>query len=87
VASFFGFKVCVFLENDKTDLRQFFFLFQDLGRKHLVMTTYIEKQCTRPLKSMLSFLLYQRKTPQRYKFKISAQTAVTTYETIGSRSP
>jgi len=35
---------CIFLENDKTDLCQFFF-----RRKHLFNTSCIEKQCTRPL--------------------------------------
>jgi len=48
--SFFGNKVCVFsvfLENDKTDLRQFFSGFR---RKHLFITTCIEKHCTRPLR-------------------------------------
>jgi len=45
----FGIKVCVFcifLKNDKTDLRQFFSGF----RKHLFITTCIEKQSTQPLK-------------------------------------
>jgi len=34
---------CVFLENDKTDLRQFFLRFK---RKHLFIAAYIEKHCT-----------------------------------------
>jgi len=46
VTSFFRIKVCVFLENDKTDLRQFF---SGFSRKHLLITTCIEKQCTQPL--------------------------------------
>jgi len=37
--------VCVFLENDKTDLREFFSGFR---RTHLFITTCIEKHCTRP---------------------------------------
>jgi len=47
MTSFFDIKVCVFLENDKTDLRQ---IFPGFKRKHLFITTYIVKHCTRPLK-------------------------------------
>jgi len=46
--SFFEIKVCafcVFLENDKTNIFQFFSGFK---RKHLFITTCIEKHCTRP---------------------------------------
>jgi len=51
VTSVFGIKVCffcVFLENDKTDLRQKFF--SEFKRKQLFITICIEKHCTRPLK-------------------------------------
>jgi len=45
---------CVFLENDKTDLR----LFSGFSRrKHLFITTFIEKHCTRPV-SIKTFLCY-----------------------------
>jgi len=37
---------CVFRENDKTDLRQ---IFSGFTRKHLFITTCIEKHCTQPL--------------------------------------
>jgi len=50
VTSFFGIKVCVFLENGTTDLRQFFF--SGCRRKQLFITTCIEKHCTRPYKSV-----------------------------------
>jgi len=40
--------VNVFLENDKTDLRQFFSGFR---RKYLFITTCIEKHCTRSLRA------------------------------------
>jgi len=49
VTSFFEVKVCVFcvfLENVKTDLRQNFF--SGFRRKHLLITTCVEKHCTRP---------------------------------------
>jgi len=42
VTSFFGIQVCVFIDNDKTDMWQFFF--SGLGEN-----TGIEKQCTRSL--------------------------------------
>jgi len=51
VTSFFGIKgafFCVFLENDKMDLRQILF-----RRKQFFITTCIEKQCTRPLSFIL----------------------------------
>jgi len=51
VTSFFGIEVCVFLENDKTDLRQFIFRNK---KKHLFITTCIEKQCTRPQRELHS---------------------------------
>jgi len=50
MTSFFGIKVCIyciFLENDKMDLRQIFF--RILEEKTLIITTCIEKHCTRPL--------------------------------------
>jgi len=40
-------RFCVFLENDKTDLRQFFF--SEFRRKHLFITIYIENHYTQPL--------------------------------------
>jgi len=46
MTSFFGIKVCVFLENDKTDRAKFFSGF----RRKLFIITCIEKQCTRPLR-------------------------------------
>jgi len=45
---------CVFLENDKTDLRQFFLEFR---RKHLFISTCIEKNCTGTLKARCSVFL------------------------------
>jgi len=45
--SFSELKVCVFLENDKTDLREIFLGF----RKHLFIATCIEKHCTWSLNS------------------------------------
>jgi len=49
VTSLFGIKGVFlrFLENDKMDLRQFFSGFR---RKHLCITTCIEKHCTQPLR-------------------------------------
>jgi len=54
VTSFFGIKVCVFLENDETDLRQIFF--SGFRRKHLFITPCIEKHCTRPLTVICSVI-------------------------------
>jgi len=60
VTSYFEIKVCVFgifLENDKTNQRQFLLGFR---RKHLFITTCIEKQCTRPLRELIwiAFKIY-----------------------------
>jgi len=52
VTSFFGIKVCVIFENDKTNLRQIFSGF--FYRKHLFITTCIEKHCTRLLNDHVS---------------------------------
>jgi len=38
---------CVFLEDNSKDLRENFF--QGFRRKHLFITTHVEKQCTRAL--------------------------------------
>jgi len=58
-------KGVVLFENDKTDLRQNFL--QRLGKKHLFITTCIEKQCIRPLRhyslgifKTYCFRLYQK---------------------------
>jgi len=52
MTSFFGIKAAVFafFLNNKMDLRQIFPRFK---RKHLFITTSIEKQCTRPLRECL----------------------------------
>jgi len=47
----------VFLENAKMDFRQVFSWFR---RKHLFITTCIEKQCTRPLNRPKTFFLVSK---------------------------
>jgi len=46
VTSFFGINLCVFLENNKTDLHQ---IFLGSRRKHLFITTCIEKHRLHPV--------------------------------------
>jgi len=52
----FEIQVCVFLENDKTDLRQ---IFSGFKRKHFFITTCIKKHCIRPLMSITMLLLFK----------------------------
>jgi len=49
---------CVFLKNDKTDVRPIFLVFR---RKHLFITTCIEKQCTRPLTALMTLFMKREK--------------------------
>jgi len=56
---------CVFFEDDSTDLREIFF--QSLGRKHLIITTHVEKQALSSIKDIYeknSFLETTQKVEQ-----------------------
>jgi len=52
MTSFFGFKVCIFLFFLKMTRRICAKFFSGFERKHLFITSCIEKHCTRPLKCL-----------------------------------
>jgi len=62
---------CVFLENDKTNLRQIFF--SELWRKHLFITAFIQKQCTRLLALSATELKNYFNSLSKIKLKFSSR--------------
>jgi len=59
---------CVFLKDDSTDLRE---IFSGLRRKHLIITTHVEKQCTRALNIIRSLFRYIATKPLKCALKMN----------------
>jgi len=73
MTSFFGIKMCGFFS--KTTRRIYAKFFSGFRRKHLFITTCIEKQCTRPL-NPVSGKSYTALQMVRQRFNIDANNCV-----------